>query len=160
MLTLQFQGDFDNVSEFGFVDTPEQPFYFTFRVECGSCHEVHPNDIAFTAHELHALPSSRGEANFSMKCKFCGKDGNVTTEPKLATYSAEAAQGKPVSMTSFDCRGLVLHEFVPRGEFWASAESGSKFTLEFDDGEWYDYDEKAGQEVSITGTQWSIVKTK
>ena len=37
-------------------------------------------------------------------------------------------------------------------------ESGTKFTgIEFDEGgEWYDYDEKAGEEVGITGTGWEI----
>ena len=36
-------------------------------------------------------------------------------------------------------------------------ESGSKFTaIALEDGEWYDYDEKAGEEVSIKDVKWSI----
>jgi hypothetical protein len=38
-------------------------------------------------------------------------------------------------------------------------ESGSKFTgIDLTDGEWFDYDEKAGEEVSVTAVKWSIVR--
>ena len=45
-----------------------------------------------------------------------------------------------------------------QGEFLATgAESGTKFTgIELVDGEWFDYDEKAGEEVSITNVRWEI----
>ena len=36
-------------------------------------------------------------------------------------------------------------------------DSGTKFTgIELIDGEWYDYDEKAGEEVSIKEIAWEI----
>ena len=36
-------------------------------------------------------------------------------------------------------------------------ESGTKFTgIELTDGEWFDYDEKAGEEVSIKEIKWEI----
>lgn len=38
-------------------------------------------------------------------------------------------------------------------------ESGSKFTgIELIDGEWFDYDEKAGEEVSIKDLKWDITR--
>lgn len=45
-----------------------------------------------------------------------------------------------------------------QGEFLATgAESGTKFTgVDLSEGEWFDYDEKAGEEVSITGVEWEI----
>ena len=36
-------------------------------------------------------------------------------------------------------------------------DSGSKFTgIELGDGEWFDYDEKAGEEVSVKDIKWDI----
>lgn len=45
-----------------------------------------------------------------------------------------------------------------QGEFLATGiESGTKFTgIDLSEGEWFDYDEKASEEVSITGVQWEI----
>ena len=35
--------------------------------------------------------------------------------------------------------------------------SGTKFTsIDLGDGEWFDYDEKAGAEVSVTSIRWEI----
>jgi hypothetical protein len=47
---------------------------------------------------------------------------------------------------------------LEQGEFLATgAESGTKFTgVDLSEGEWFDYDEKAGEEVSITGVKWAI----
>ncbi len=36
-------------------------------------------------------------------------------------------------------------------------ESGTKFTaIDLSEGEWFDYDEKAGEEVSIKDIKWEI----
>ena len=45
-----------------------------------------------------------------------------------------------------------------QGEWEATGlESGTKFTgIDLSDGEWFDYDEKAGEEVSITGVKWEV----
>lgn len=165
MLALEFNGDLAGVKDLGFIDSAAEPFFFTFKVACGACHEEHPNEIAFNAHEKKPLANSRGEANFAMKCKMCGKEGNVNVveaPEKFGVFDAEKNDSKhPAKLVSFDCRGIDLVEFVPKGEFFATGEeSNTKFTLEFDDGEWYDYDEKANQEVSITGCEWLIKKTK
>ena len=46
----------------------------------------------------------------------------------------------------------------PQGDWKAvGAESGTKFEgIDLTEGEWFDYDEKAGEEVSITGVKWEI----
>lgn len=37
------------------------------------------------------------------------------------------------------------------------AETGTKFSgIDLSDGEWFDYDEKASEEVSITNVKWEI----
>lgn len=45
-----------------------------------------------------------------------------------------------------------------QGEFEAMGnESGTKFTgVDLSEGEWFDYDEKAGEEVSIKDVKWEI----
>lgn len=45
-----------------------------------------------------------------------------------------------------------------KGEFEAKgAESPTTFTaIDLSEGEWFDYDEKAGEEVSITNVKWEI----
>lgn len=165
MLTLEYNGELSGVKLFGFIDSENEPFFFTFKVACGACHEEHPNEIAFNAYETKPLANSRGEANFAMKCKMCGKEGNVNVvDPpnKLGVFDTDKNDSKhPARLVTFDCRGVDLVEFVPKGEFYAIGdESNTRFTVEFEDGEWYDYDEKSSQEVSITGSEWIIKKTK
>lgn len=45
-----------------------------------------------------------------------------------------------------------------KGDWLATgAESGTKFTaIDLTEGEWFDYDEKAGEEVSIKDLKWEI----
>lgn len=65
-----------------------------------------------------------------------------------------------MKILEFDCRGLEFVEFKPDGEWLAEGpESGSKFTaIDLTEGDWFDYDEKSGEEVSITGVKWDIVR--
>lgn len=65
---------------------------------------------------------------------------------------------KKQNIIEIDCRGLEFLEFKPDGEWQAvGSESGSKFSgIDLTDGEWYDYDEKAGDEVSIKELKWEI----
>jgi hypothetical protein len=38
-------------------------------------------------------------------------------------------------------------------------DSGTKFSsIDLAEGEWYDYDEKSGEEVAITNLVWEVVK--
>lgn len=84
------------VTELRPKDTEEEPYYYTFKVQCSSCREMHPNWVSFTRfvrlffffitqphpqmndilirceQEKHDIPGSRGEANFVWKCKLCG----------------------------------------------------------------------------------------
>lgn len=47
-----------------------------------------------------------------------------------------------------------------QGEWSATGlESGSKFDqIDLTEGDWFDYDEKAGEEVSIKDLKWDIVR--
>jgi hypothetical protein len=65
---------------------------------------------------------------------------------------------KKVNILELDCRGLEFIDFKADGEWLAEGtESGTRFTaIDLSDGEWFEYDEKAGEEVSITGIKWEI----
>lgn len=52
-------------------DSAESPFYYTFKVQCTSCRETHPNFVTMSRFEVHDVSGSRGEANFVWKCKNC-----------------------------------------------------------------------------------------
>ena len=84
---------------------------------------------------------------------------------------------KAQKVVEFDCRGLEFTEFKPevghqsaidpgrsdrltiaQGDWLAEGpDSGTKFTgIDLTEGEWFDYDEKAGEEVSIKDLKWEI----
>lgn len=46
----------------------------------------------------------------------------------------------------------------PQGDFKATGiESGTQFTgIDLTEGEWFDYDEKAGEEVSVKEITWEV----
>lgn len=82
---------------------------------------------------------------------------NIKEAPKL--YPQQDTP-KPQNIIVIDCRGLEFVEFKPDGEWQAvGAESGSKFSgIDLTEGDWYDYDEKASDEVSIKELKWAIKK--
>jgi hypothetical protein len=72
------------------LDTEESPFHYTFKVQCTSCRETHPNWVTVSRfvcldlgspcirlsnlllkQEMNEVSGSRGEANFVWKCKNC-----------------------------------------------------------------------------------------
>lgn len=57
-------------------------------------------------------------------------------------------------MTHPGLQSLIDH----KGEWEATGiDSGTKFTgIDLSDGEWFDYDEKAGEEVSIKDIKWEV----
>ena len=62
-------------------------------------------------------------------------------------------------MITIDCRGIEFTEFKSESGDWLATglESGTPFTgIDLQEGEWYDYDEKAGEEVSIKDVKWEI----
>lgn len=87
-------------------------------------------------------------------------------------------QRKGTKVIDLDCRGLEFTEFkadvryvrlvlcgrlhanvfVFQGDWEAKGiESGSPFSgIDLSEGEWYDYDEKAGDEVSIKEISWTV----
>ncbi|OAA65449.1 hypothetical protein SPI_02236 [Niveomyces insectorum RCEF 264] len=103
------------------------------------------------------MSGSRGEANFVWKCKNCKRESSASIKAAAKPYE-HAEPAKPQSIIEFDCRGLEFTEFKPEGEWLADGlESSTKFAgIDLTEGDWFDYDEKTGEEVSITGQKWEI----
>ena len=103
------------------------------------------------------MSGSRGEANFVWKCKNCKRESSATIKAAPVSY-ARHEPAKRQKILEFDCRGLEFVEFSPEGQWLVDGEeSSTKFAdVELTDGEWYDYDEKAGEEVSIKDLSWDI----
>ncbi|KAA8915241.1 hypothetical protein TRICI_002598 [Trichomonascus ciferrii] len=159
MLGLVLNAVPSGVTDLGFVDAPENPFEFTFKIQCNSCREIHGNEVNINQYEQHSIQGSRGEANFVFRCKNCKRESSASLQTSKKRYMLEDS-GKDVTMLTIDPRGIDFVEFIPVGLFSCKgAESNTPFNeVELEDGEWYDYDEKSGDEVSITDIKWSIKK--
>ncbi|KAJ0427131.1 hypothetical protein BJY00DRAFT_271731 [Aspergillus carlsbadensis] len=159
MLSLILTAELSGVTNLLPQDTEEAPYYYTFKVQCTSCREVHPNWVSFNRFEQHEIPGSRGEANFVWKCKLCQRTHSASIQAAPKAYEAEAeGKKKGQKIIEIECRGLEFTEFKADGEWEAKGiESSTPFTgIDLLEGEWYDYDEKAGDEVAIKEISWEV----
>ncbi|KAL8824098.1 MAG: hypothetical protein Q9191_005300 [Dirinaria sp. TL-2023a] len=157
MLALTLTADLTGVTDLQPLDTQDEPHFYTFKVQCTSCRETHPNWVSISRFESSDMPGSRGEANFVWRCKTCKRESTANIKNAPTAYS-QMIPPKAQNIIEFDCRGLEFTEFKPEGEWTAKGlESATKFSgVDLQDGEWYDYDEKAGEEVSIKDIKWAI----
>ncbi|CAJ2512110.1 Uu.00g077350.m01.CDS01 [Anthostomella pinea] len=163
MYALTLTAELNGVTNLRPKDTAEDPFWYTFTVQCTSCRETHPNAVSVSRfftdfnQEMNELSGSRGEANFVWRCKNCKRESScsIKTTPKPYQQKEPATQQ---TVIEFDSRGLEFTSFSPEGEWLADGlESGTKFEgIDLGEGEWYDYDEKANDEVSIKEFKWDI----
>ncbi|KAI1004695.1 hypothetical protein K3495_g3522 [Podosphaera aphanis] len=159
MLVLNLTADMTGVTELRPDDTTDNPFWYSFKVQCTSCREVHPTCVKISRFEANEMSGSRGEANFVWRCKFCKREASASILTPPTTYQYESSTTRQ-TILEVDCRGLELVEFFPEGEWLATGlESKSKFeAIDLTDGEWFDYDEKSGEEVSVRDLKWEIGK--
>lgn len=152
---LKVSATLDGVTDLEPVDTPENVFEYTFRVECTKCRTIHPKPIGINQYEQHEITGSKGEASFVFRCKECKHEHSASI---MRTKNLLTPDDKTVALLEIDARGVEFVEFIPQGIFTVTgAELGTKFTeVELDEGEWFDYDDKAGAEVSITDVKWEI----
>ncbi|OAA41354.1 hypothetical protein NOR_05432 [Metarhizium rileyi] len=151
MFTLIIKAEQTGVTNLRPDDTQDNPFWYMFKVQCTSCRETHDNYVGVNRFEANEMSGSRGEANF--------RESSASIKAAPAFYE-QTEPPKPHRIIEFDCRGLEFTEFKPEvgGEWLAEGVgSGTKFTaIDLADGEWFDYDEKVGEEVSIKDISWEI----
>jgi hypothetical protein len=71
VLALALKAELNGVTDLRPLDTEDAPFYYTFKVQCTSCRETHPNWVSVSRFEQNEISGSKGEANFVWKCKNC-----------------------------------------------------------------------------------------
>ncbi|VEU19853.1 DEKNAAC100386 [Brettanomyces naardenensis] len=161
MLNLFIAAQLDGVTELRPTDTDEDPFEYYFKIQCARCREVHPKAISVNRLERHQIAGSRGEANFVFKCSFCGSSSNIDLgiPKKFKPYTVDD-NGRRVPFLAVEARGVDIIQFIPEGPFECKGANSRTVFHEVDisGGEWYDYDEEAGNEVSITEIAWDISK--
>ncbi|KAI9744938.1 MAG: hypothetical protein M1818_001864 [Claussenomyces sp. TS43310] len=149
MLALTLTADLSGVTDLRPDDSSENNFWYTFKVQCTSCREVHPNWVGISRFENNEISGSKGEANFREH------SANIKNAPIAYQQASPPTRQKIIEI---DCRGLEFIDFKPEGEWLATGiDSGSQFTtVDLQEGEWFDYDEKVGEEVSIKDLKWEI----
>ncbi|KAH7250499.1 hypothetical protein FSOLCH5_000335 [Fusarium solani] len=157
MFALYLTAELQGVTNLRPDDTQDNPFWYMFKVQCTSCREVHANHVGVNRFETNEMSGSRGEANFVWKCKNCKRESSASIKAAPAPYE-QSEPAKAQKIIEFDCRGLEFTEFKAEGEWLADgAETNTKFNdIDLVDGEWFDYDEKANEEVSINEIKWEI----
>ncbi|KAJ4306984.1 hypothetical protein N0V88_000358 [Collariella sp. IMI 366227] len=159
MYALTLTAELEGVTNLRPKDTQDSQFFYTFKVQCTSCRETHPKPVTVNRFENNEMSGSRGEANFVWKCKNCKRESSASINAAPTPYE-HCEPPKAQKILFFDCRGLEFTEFIPEGEFLVDGlESNTKFdAVELTEGEWFDYDEKAGEEVSIKDLKWEVVR--
>ncbi|RKF55624.1 UPF0587 protein C2D10.03c [Erysiphe neolycopersici] len=154
MLSLYLTAELNGVTDLRPKDNSEFPFWYTFKVQCTSCRETHPNAISINRFEVVEKPILSGNANFARL-----RESSATSLIPPIAYHQESP-AKRQKIIEFDSRGLELLEFLPEGEWLANGtQSGNLFTkIDLTEGEWFDYDESSGEEVSIVDLKWEISK--
>ena len=115
--------------------------------------------------ETCEVPGSKGVANFVMKWAKDSKHvawmnvecgGNC--KGVIREGITEGDRGEFVPLVGFECRGLEPVDWHPEDGFVVTA-SGSNAVWEdvdLSEREWYEYDEKSGESVSVTGLEWEF----
>ncbi|ODQ52098.1 DUF866-domain-containing protein [Saitoella complicata NRRL Y-17804] len=151
-LSLNLKAELAGVNNLAPADEDGDFTYF-FKVECTSCREVHNNWVGISRNEEAEISGSKGNATWVWRCKNCKRESSASFENAPVSYDKEA----PKPILTFECRGCEFVEFKPDGEWVCEGEeSGTKFEGVDLTEDWYDYDEKAGAEVSIIDMQWEI----
>ena len=178
MLAITLTADLTSVTSLVPLDTEASPFHYTLQLQCTSCRETHPNPVTVTRFSEYEAPgakmSTTSPPNLVFKCRNCTRTHTLTISSPPTPYKHPEDETAPKNKANktaektqpilvMDCRGIEVVGFSPEGTWTAQGlESGTKFeevALEDAKGgkwEWFDYDEKAGEEVSVTNAVFEI----
>ncbi|KAJ1890100.1 hypothetical protein LPJ66_007672 [Kickxella alabastrina] len=154
-LALCIKADLNNVTDLRPADSE---YSWNFKIECTSCNEVSENTVTITSGDSNQISGSRGGANLVMRCKFCKREGSASIVDGPFPYTEED-NGSMKRVLIIECRNLEPVEFEPRDGWVAKGlESTTVFDIDLTEKEWYDYDENAATDVSITEMSFDFVR--
>jgi len=152
-LKLEIKAELEGVTD---LKPSTDDFEYFFKVVCTSCHEVHPKLVTLNRiEELQVSGGRHGTANLIWRCSNCKHENSAKFEQApLSPYTADHS-GTFSSILTVECRGLEFTHFDPWGNWKCkSTDSTTVFSdFKFEDGEWFDYDEKAARPVQITSLE-------
>ena len=94
-------------------DTPENPFWYTFKVQCTSCREIHPNHVnvsRFVSEESKGNVRET-QANLSIGGK---RDERQQRRGKLC-LEMQVLQGQPLTVHTYEILGAdIIKERIIR----------------------------------------------
>ncbi|RKP09552.1 hypothetical protein THASP1DRAFT_28654 [Thamnocephalis sphaerospora] len=144
---IQLSAQLENVQE---ILVRHSRLLLAAQFRCTSCQEVTEN------WDSYEISGSRGEANLVIRCKLCKRESTASFVGGYSVYNEEHS-GQYASLAELDCRGLEPVEFKPRDHFLVVASSGARFEdVDLSEKEWFDYDEKSGDSVSIMELETQI----
>jgi len=151
---LSIKAELENVTD---LVPASDAFEYFFKVQCTSCHEIHPKLVSVNRLQEREVKGGKGStAHFVWRCGSCKRESSAKFETASTPqpYSADA-NGQFAPLVVIECRGLEFVEFDPMG-IWrcAGLDSGTQFPeVDLSEGEWVDYDEKAALPVGISGIE-------
>ncbi|KAF9244614.1 hypothetical protein BU15DRAFT_85991 [Melanogaster broomeanus] len=148
-LKLEIKAELENVTD---LKPASDDFEYLVKVSCTSCREVHPKLVSLNrTRELEVGGGRHGTANLIWRCSFCRHEHSAKFDPSPVRPYTEAHSGNFSDILVVECRGLELIGFEPQGTWTCKgAESGTIFDVDFEDGEWEDYDEKKALSVRVS----------
>ena len=158
-VALQMKAQLENVEA---LSTSQPEFRYFVKIQCSACHEESDKWHDITLSDTVTLKNSRGNANFALKCKFCGKESQIDIIKASVCEYTKAKEGSFHTIVEFDCRGMEPISFSPR-EGWIvqASDGGQKFDdVDLTEGEWIDYDEKLKESVRVHELEFKFIKTK
>ena len=134
------------------IDKITIPTDYRFNIDCQhpSSGEPYKNLWVSNEEELE-IPGSRGTCNVLVKVGD-KRHGTIKMDfTKDFSYTSDMA-GKFAPVCTFECRDLEPVSWSMAADDWIAygVNEKTKFDeIEFDDGEWFDYDDEAAASVSI-----------
>lgn len=179
-LALQVKADFANVTRL--VPTGGVDAALLLGLECNSCREKHPNPVVMDPSNVDDMQKSRGEANLVITCPACRRENSASYVVRKPGSKGDGKMGEVAPWTeitvdvgaapawhtlaTIEFRGItpldpVVDTLLPDDATWTcyGTDSNTAFTdVQFDDGEWHDYDDKTSEEVAITDVAFRWLK--
>ncbi|XP_064386283.1 CXXC motif containing zinc binding protein-like [Halichondria panicea] len=153
-LCVEIRAQLNNVTD---LTAEGADFRWYIKVRCGNCMEE-SKWLYAVAEDRVPVKGGRGTVHLVIKCKLCARENTVEIlEDHIKPYRA-VDSGVFKAIVAFNCRGVEISAFDPRGGFRVRGESSVFNDVSLSDKEWYDYDDIASQEVSITDFEYRVVK--
>ncbi|PWN34302.1 uncharacterized protein FA14DRAFT_156968 [Meira miltonrushii] len=173
-LALQIRAQLENVTD---LRPADDNYTIMAKLKCTSCQEEHAKLVGFSKDDEVEMSKGRSTSNLVMHCQslthtplplsgmkqFCKKEISAKFEEPTAKAPlwrpyAPSAGATFETIAIVEARGLDFLSIDFSGTWKCrSTESDTKFDdVEFEEGEWTDYDEKGGVSVSIMEieSQW------